>query len=403
MILRRGKVPKVPHTEFRVGGRLALEEIHGTYGFSGPHSRKMHLRYPTVQAALPVPASLDLTPRPPAGRLALQPYHIRAGAIPHAGDAVTGRIPLVYGPSTTVSAVKPKASMPADVFFRNGDRHELWFVQDGTGVLETEFGALSWKKGHYVVVPKATTCRWTLSSPRAFLLLVESVFPIVFAPHHLNAAGQATLMAPIVETEVEAPEFAGPVDRLGRFRVLVKHDGGLVSRLTLAHHPFDLIGWEGALYPFAFPISSHHGIAREMHTAPPIHQTFQAGQAPFSGFSICSFVPQIEGWHPKEVPAPYAHHNVDSDECMFFSNADYGARKGVIEEGSLTFHPGSLPHSPHGRAAETSLRDRGRMSGRLAVMLDTFFESLRVTAQGRRWRDLDYALSWARADGRSGT
>ena len=231
---------------------------------------------------------------------------------------------------------------------------------------------------------------------------VESRYPIHFAPHHLNAHGQATMMAPVTETEIGAPEFTEPIDKKGLFPVLTKHDGGRISRLILNHHPFDLAGWEGALYPFTFHIDDHRGIAREIHSAPPVLQTFQAGEAPHSGFSICTFKPQMDGWHPRDVPAPYAHFNVDSDEAMFFANADYGARKGVIEPGSLTFHPASLPHSPQGNAAEKSTSNRGKLSKRLAVMIDTFFEPLSPTRDALAVRDRDYPMSWARLEHSSG-
>lgn len=398
VILTRGRLPPVPHTEFYAKpGVLSLEEIHGSYGFSGPHSRKMHVRsYPTVQAAPPRPGDFRLSARPAAERT-LQPYHIRTGAMPYAGDFVRGRRPLLFGPNTTVSVSKPERSMPEDSFFRNGEKHELWFVQEGTGLLASEYGELGLRKGLYVVVPKGTTYRVTLSSRRAFFLVIESSFPITFPPHYMNEAGQAKLMAPVVETEIETPRFRPPRDEKGRFPVDVQHGGGRITRLTLGHHPFDLAGWEGALYPFGFDVKNHHGIAREIHTAPPMHQTFQSGNLPYGGFAVCSFVPQMEGWHPKEVPAPYSHYNADSDEVMFFSNTAYGAREGVIEGGALTFHPGALPHGPQGDAALRSLADRGRVSKRLAVMLDTLFESLAVTDHGHRWREKDYALSWHKA------
>lgn len=395
LIVRRGRVPATPHTEFRFDSRFTLEEIHGSFGFSGPYSRKVHLRrYPTVQARPPRLGDFNLTPSVPRAKLALQPYHIRSSRIPFFSDAIRGRVPLLHGPSTVMSIAKPKSSTPKDAFFRNGEKHELYYIQEGRGTLRTEYGSLPLRKGLYVVIPKGTTYQVFLETRTAFLLIIESSSLIEFPPHYLNHAGQAKLTAPIVETEIELPKLDSPIDRLGRFAIDVKHDGGRITRLTLGHHPFDLVGWEGSLYPFGFHIDSHHGIAREIHTAPPMHQTFQAGAPPSSGFSICSFVPQMEGWHPKEIPAPYAHYNVDSDECMFFSNVRYGARTGVIEEGSITFHPGALPHSPHGRAAELSTALRGRKSQRLAVMLDTFFENLSITQAGYRFRDPRYPLSW---------
>lgn len=399
MIIKRGRLPSTPHTEYyALNGILSLEEIHGSYGFSGPFSRKMHLRhYPTEQSKPPKLIKNRLSSWKPAPAAALQPIHMETGRMPFGGDAISARKTLLTGPNTEVSISKPNQSMAENTFFRNGKRHEAYFVQNGGGVLETEYGRLAIRKGLYLIIPKGTTYRIKLEGKNACFLIIESTMPIVFPPQYLNVDGQAKLMAPIVETEIEAPHLESPKDLKGEYFVDIKHGNGLVTRLTLAHHPFDVTGWEGALFPFAFDIKNHHGIAREIHTAPPIHQTFQSGNAPYNGFSICSFVPQMEGWHPKDVPAPYAHYNVDSDEVMFFSNAHYGARKGIISEGSLTFHPGSLPHSPQGKAALRSLAQRGKISDRLAVMIDTFFESLALTAEGYRWRDQNYALSWHKA------
>lgn len=399
LIVRRGRVPRTPHTEFYAKpGALSLEEIHGVYGFSGAWSRKMHVsRYPTEQVKAPARSAIDLRPVP-ADELPLQPFHIRSARVPHGEDHVRARKPLVFGPSTVVSVCKPKSSSPEKEFFRNGDGHELFFVQEGTGVLASEYGELAFRPGLYLAVPKGTTYQIRLESDGAFFLVIESAFPIHFAPHHLNPHGQAHLTAPVVETEIGLPELPEPRDEEGQFQILVKHGGGKVSRLVLGHHPFDLAGWEGALYPFSFDSKDHHSVAREIHTAPPARQTFQAGQAPHNGFSICTFRSQVEGWHPLDIPAPYAHQNVDSDEVMFFSNTTYGARKGVIEPGSLTFHPGSLPHSPQGDAAKRSIAQRGKVSDYLAVMLDTFFEQLQPTKTALTYCDKDYPLSWARKE-----
>lgn len=395
VILTRGRVPRTPHTEFySEPDVLALEEIHGTAGFSGPWSRKYHYRkYPTQQIQQPHRLPLDLRPQPMPHQ-PLQPWHLRTGRLKAHGDMISGRVPLVYGASTTVSAARFEKSCPAGRFFRNGDAHELWFVQEGAGLLASEYGVLPFKKGHYVSIPKGTTYRVELESEDCWLLIVESRQSIQFAPQHLNPVGQATLSAPVVETEVGLPEFRPARDEEGVFRVWTKHGGGFVTELFLGHHPFDLIGWEGALYPYTFHTDDHHPLARRIHTAPPVRQTFQSGVAPRDGFSICTFKGQIEGWHPLDIPAPYAHFNVDSDEVMFFSNTTYGARKGAVEPGSFTFHPGALPHSPHGAAAKRSFAERGKLSDYLAVMLDTFYEPLSVAKQALGIAEKDYPTSW---------
>lgn len=395
MILKRGKLPSTPHTEYyAVPGVLALEEIHGTYGFNGPYSRKMHIRsYPTEQSKPPKKAKFDIALRQAIDE-ALQPYLVFTGDMPHEGDVIEGRRPILFGQNTVVSVSKPVNSMNENIFFRNGEKHEIYYVQEGEGILKTEYGDLSIRKELYIIIPKGTTYQIKLKSKNAYFLLIESTYPISFPPHYMNKVGQATLMSPVVETEIETPELNDPIDQKGEYFINVKHSKGSITTLTVSHHPFDLVGWEGALYPFGFDIKSHHGIAREIHTAPPMRQTFQSGDGNSYGFSMCTFRSQMEGWHPKDIPAPYAHSNVDSDEILFFSSSSYTAREGVIKEGALTFHPGSIPHSPHGDAAYSSMKERAKVSNMLGVMLDTFFESLLITEHGYKYRDKDYAMSW---------
>lgn len=405
LIAKRGTLPKTPHTEFYViPDILALEEIHGSFGFSGAWSRKIHVRnYPTQVIKDPKLANFSFVPRLES-EAPFQPYLIHSINIPYQNDFLTGRTYLCAGTNSNMSIIKTEKSFPKDTFFKNGEHHELFFIQDGEGVLASEFGELKFKKNDYIIVPKATTYRVDLTSKNVWALLVESKLPIEWPVHYMNQSGQAHMAAPVVETEIEIPALQPFKDEKGEFLVFVKAPGGKVTETVLGHHPFDVAGWEGALYPFIFPILNHHGIAREIHTAPPVHQTFQSGQVPNNGFSLCSFVPQMEGWHPKEVPAPYAHLNVDSDEFMFFCNGSYGARKGIIQDGSITLHPGGIAHSPHGLAARKSLDSRGQISNRLAVMLDTYFDPLTITKDAIKYADPDYATSWSRAiDGVTGT
>ncbi len=258
MIVKKGTVPPTPHTEFyAIPKVLTREEIHGSYGFSGAWSRKIHVRYyPTEQVKAPRRGDFSLVPEFPPEAEVLQPFHVRTGRMPFEGDAIQGRRPIVHGTRTTLSISKPAESMPPETFFRNGERHEVYFVQEGEGTVRSEYGDLKFRKNVYVVVPKGTTYRIDLASPKAWFLLVESMYPIQFAPHYLNKEGQATLMSPVVETEIETPELPAYRDERGEFPVDVKHGGGKITRTVLGHHPFDLVGWEGALYPFVFPSSS---------------------------------------------------------------------------------------------------------------------------------------------------
>ena len=398
MILKHGNLPSTPHTEFyALPGVFSLEEIHGTYGFNGPYSRKIHLRsYPTEQSKPPQKRESNLVLKA-APDDTLQPYHILTSDMPYEDDAISGRKPILFGHNTMISISKPTNKMEEKTFFRNGEKHEIYYIQEGSGIIKTEYGNIPFRKELYIIIPKGTIYQIDLTSKNAWFFIVESTYPITFPPHYMNKAGQATLMAPVVETEIEAPVLQEPKDIKGDFFVDIKHSKGNITRLTSSHHPFDVCGWEGSLYPFGFDIKNHHGIAREIHTAPPVHQTFQAGNVPNNGFAICSFVPQIEGWHLKDIAAPYAHSNIDSDEVIFFCNASYGAREGIVKDGSITLHPGAIPHSPHGDAAIRSIHDRSKVSKRLFVMLDTFFENLTVTEFAYKYRDKEYAMSWHRA------
>lgn len=357
LLLARGRAPKTLHAELASEpGVASLEEIHGASGAAGRWSRKYHYRHwPAHPVREPHRLPLDLRPQP-TGPLPLQSWRLRAGRLKSHGDVVSGRVPLLYGPATLVCAARFEKSCPADRFFRNGDGHELWFVQEGRGLLASEYGVLPFRPGHYILLPKGTTYRVELESEDCFLLMVESRFPMVTAPRHLNASGQAALSAPFTETELEAPEFRPPRDEEGAYRIWTKHDGGFVTEAFLGHHPFDLIGWEGALFP--------HAISAE-------RRAFHSGRADGEGLSVSSV-------QDPDAPAAYAHSNPDCDEAFFFTKT-----------GLLTFHPGSLPHAPQGTAARRSHAERGQLSEHLTVSIEAVFEPLRTAKQALPISDKD--------------
>ena len=127
------------------------------------------------------------------------------------------------------------------------------------------------------------------------------------------------------------------------------------TRHVYAHHPFDVVGWDGHLYPWAFSIHDFEPITGRVHQPPPVHQTFQG-----PNFVICSFVPRKVDYHPLSIPVPYNHHNVDSDEMLFYTGGNYEARRGSgIEQGSISLHPSGFTHGPSpappsGRSASTT-------------------------------------------------
>jgi homogentisate 1,2-dioxygenase len=155
--------------------------------------------------------------------------------------------------------------------------------------------------------------------------------------------------------------------------------------ITLDHHPFDTVGWDGYYFPWALSIHDFEPITGRLHQPPPVHQTFSG-----DGWVLCSFVPRLFDYHPEAVPAPYNHSNVMSDEVLYYCNDEFMSRDN-IEFGSLTLHPDGLPHGPQPGKTEASLGQKETRE--LAVMIDTF-ASLQVAAAALPCEDPDYQRSW---------
>jgi homogentisate 1,2-dioxygenase len=153
----------------------------------------------------------------------------------------------------------------------------------------------------------------------------------------------------------------------------------------MAHHPFDVVGWDGMVYPHTFNADDFEPITGTVHQPPPAHQTFET-----PGFVVCTFAPRMLDTHSSAIKVPYAHSNVDSDEVLYYVRGKFGSRKGV-EEASFTLHPRGVPHGPHPGTIVAS-KDATR-TDELAVMVDTF-RPLNVTRQALEMEDAGYPLSW---------
>ena len=161
------------------------------------------------------------------------------------------------------------------------------------------------------------------------------------------------------------------------------------TRHVYAHHPFDVVGWDGCLYPWAFSIHDFEPITGRVHQPPPVHQTFEG-----PNFVVCSFVPRKVDYHPLAIPVPYNHHNVDSDEMMFYTGGNYEARRGSgIEQGSISLHPSGFTHGPQPGAVERALG--AEAFDELAVMVDTF-RPLDLCEAALAVEDTGYAWTWNR-------
>ena len=377
-----GLVPRKRHVQFRQpDGRLYAEELMGEEGFSSDSALLYHRELPTrlVNAVAAGPADVAL-----AAPEVLLPRHLMTGKLPVGSCVVEGRTPLMGNSSVRISYV---AAVVDSVLYRDSDGDLLLYVESGTGRLDSVFGSLDVGAGDYVVVPTGTTHRWVVVDGPLRCLVVEARGHVTIPAQYLGKHGQVLEQSPYCERDFRAPSSALLVDA-GETEVLVRRRGQL-TRYTYASHPFDVVGWDGCLYPYALSIHDFEPITGRLHQPPPVHQTF-AGP----GFVICSFVPRLLDYHPDAVPVPYNHSNVDSDEVLFYVGGDFTSRAGSgVGHGSITLHPGGFVHGPQPGSVERAL---GKAStDELAVMIDTF-APLDLAPAVVEIDDLAYPWTWAR-------
>lgn len=377
-----GQIPRKRHVQFRQpDGRLYAEELMGEEGFSSDSALLYHRELPTrICKAVAVGRDADgLQPQEP-----LLPRHFRTQDVPAVGDLVTGKTLFMGNSSVRLSWVAAVEDSP---IYRDADGDLLVYVQSGSGVLESIFGALTFGSGDYVLVPSGTTHRWVVTDGPVRALVVEARGHVAPPARYLSNSGQLLEGAPYCERD-----FRGPVEPLlvdgGDTDVLVRRRG-ILTRYTYPSHPFDVVGWDGCLYPHAFSILDFEPLTGRVHQPPTVHQTF-AGP----GFVICSFVPRLLDYHPEAIPVPYNHSNVDSDEVLFYVGGSMGSRAGSgIELGSVSLHPAGFVHGPQPGAVEKSL---GRQAtDELAVMIDTF-APLDIAPGAGAYEAHDYPWSWGR-------
>ncbi|GAB2872629.1 homogentisate 1,2-dioxygenase domain-containing protein [Nocardioides pacificus] len=386
-----GAIPPKRHTQHRdAEGRLYREELMGEEGFSSDSSLLYHRGVPSALTASEVweLPSQDREPNHP-----LKPRHLRLHDLETGTDAVTGRRQILGNADVriayVVTGLKPSA------LYRNAIGDECAFVERGSGVVETVFGVLPYRAGDYVVIPRATTHRWVPAEESA-LYVVEANSHIAPPKRYLSRYGQLLEHAPYCERDLSGP--TEPLLTDGEdVEVLVKHRVAgriLGTRMTYATHPFDVVGWDGCLYPWTLNVEDFEPITGRIHQPPPVHQVLEG-----HNFVICNFVPRKVDYHPLAIPVPYYHSNVDSDEVMFYVAGDYEARKGSgIARGSISLHPGGHAHGPQPSAIEGSLG--AEAFDELAVMVDTF-APLELGEGGLACEDPAYAWTWAADPGPS--
>lgn len=376
-----GQIPPKRHTQApNPKGGIYYEQLFGTVGFDGMSSLMYHIHRPTMVKN--VLESIDVTPKIAVQKNMLS-RRLKGFDVPAVPDFLDSRKPLLVNNDLNLGVCAPQQSMK-DYFFKNADADEMIFVHRGTGTLKTMLGNLTFSYGDYLIIPRGVIYQIEFDTTDNRLLLVESFSPIYTPKRYRNWFGQLLEHSPYCERDIRRPANLETHDEQGDFLIKVKKQG-VIHQYVYATHPFDVVGWDGYNYPYAFSIHNFEPITGRVHLPPPIHQTFET-----SGFVVCSFCPRLYDYHPLSIPAPYNHSNIDSDEVLYYVDGDFMSRND-ISAGQLTLHPAGIPHGPHPGAYERSIGQKETME--LAVMVDTF-KPLMVTEEALRIDDGKYWKSW---------
>ncbi|WP_264739125.1 homogentisate 1,2-dioxygenase [Cytobacillus firmus] len=376
-----GRIPHKRHTTFKKSdGTLFREQVMGTKGFSGTQSILYHHYMPTEVARTEligkyVPEYEE--------QESLKHRHLFTDQIEKKGDALSAREYLLGNDDLLIGTIN--ITEPMKSFYRNGDGDEMLYIHYGTGKIETMFGTLTYRPGDYVIIPIGTIYRVIPDKEQLTkVLLVESFSQITTPRRYRNEYGQLLEHSPFCERDIRGPENLETYDQKGEHEVITKTRRYLHSHI-LNHHPLDVEGWDGYLYPWVFNIEDFEPITGRVHQPPPVHQTFEG-----HNFVVCSFVPRLYDYHPDAIPAPYYHSNVNSDELLYYVEGNFMSRKG-IREGSITLHPSGIPHGPHPGKTEASIGKKETLE--LAVMIDTF-RPLKLVKKAKLIEDEKYMYTW---------
>ena len=376
-----GEVPRKHHIAFRdAEGRLRHEECFTRAGFDGPYTIAYHVNRPHAQHAAEtrhgwkVPPAT--APRPIAKR------HYRTQDLESMGGApVDARVPLLFNQDVAIAMVTPTRADP--VYVVNGDADDLFYVFEGGGLLRTPLGDLRFEKDDYLHLPRGMLHRFLPDPGPQRWLALECLGGVGIPKQWRNEAGQLRMDAPYSHRDFRLPEFRGPLDEGIREQVVKRN--GAFHGFRLESSPLDVVGWDGAVYPVAFPILSFQPRAGLVHLPPTWHGTFAA-----RGALVCSFVPRVLDFHPEAIPCPYPHSNVEVDEVLFYVRGEFTSRRGV-GQGSISHHPAGVMHGPHPGAYEGSIGVKA--TSELAVMLDCY-QPLSATPAALGIEDAGYQESF---------
>ena len=376
-----GKIPHKRHTVFRQeNGELYHEQLFGTAGFDGMSTLLYHIQPPT--AIKEVKGEKNIAPEI-AFEKNLMPRSFKGYQVTPNKDYLESRNPILVNSDVYIELSAPQASMK-DYFYKNADADEVIFVHRGSGKLRTQLGNIDFAYGDYLVIPRGMIYQLEFNDDDNRLLIIQSFHPVYTPKRYRNWFGQLLEHSPFCERDMRPPSELETHNEEGEFLIKIKKEDVLYD-FVYAHHPFNVVGWDGYNYPYAFSIHDFEPITGRIHQPPPVHQTFET-----SAFVICSFVPRLYDYHPDSIPAPYNHSNIDSDEVLYYVDGDFMSRNN-IKHGQITLHPAGIPHGPHPGAYERSIGKKETLE--LAVMIDTF-KPLKVTKSALGIELEGYEKSW---------
>jgi len=376
-----GKIPHKRHTTFKKkDGGYYYEQLFGTEGFSGMASLMYHVHRPTMVKQVEKP--IDMTPKAAVDKN-ITSQMLNGFQVKPEKDFLESRKTVMFNNDLNIVLSAPQESLK-DYFYKNADADEMIFVHQGKGTLRTMLGNIKFGSGDYLVIPRGIIYQINFDTENNRLFIVESFSPILTPKRYRNNFGQLMEHSPFCERDLRTPEKLETHDEKGEFVIKIRKEN-VLHKVTYASHPFDVVGWDGYNFPYAFNIKDFEPITGRVHQPPPVHQTFEA-----HNYVVCSFCPRLYDYHPEAIPAPYNHSNIDSDEVLYYVDGDFMSRNHV-DKGFISLHPAGIPHGPHPGAMERSVGKKE--TSELAVMVDTF-KPLRLTQTALDIADKDYFKSW---------
>ena len=376
-----GKIPPKRHTVFKNSeGGIYHEQLFGTIGFDGMSSLLYHIQPPT--AVIKIVQQKSVAPEIGLDKnmqmRSLQGFNVEAK-----DDYLESRTPMLVNSDVYIELAAPKKSM-TNYFYKNADADEVIFIHKGSGKLKTQLGNIDFSYGDYLLIPRGMIYQMHFENEENRLLIIQSFHPVYTPKRYRNWFGQLLEHSPYCERDIRAPHELETHNENGEFLIKIKKEDTMYD-YVYAHHPFNVVGWDGYNFPYAFSIHNFEPITGRVHQPPPVHQTFET-----QAFAICSFVPRMYDYHPDAIPSPYNHSNIDSDEVLYYVDGDFMSRNHV-DKGQITLHPSGIPHGPHPGAYERSIGQKETQE--LAVMIDTF-KPLKLTKQALGIEMSDYMNSW---------